>query len=93
VHKPIVLSAIFVPGSICHHWQSLHKPQSDEAMTDSFRVCNALKTYERKGQSASWRERFLPAKYPFGVIRNLPLSQSSSKIHTSGGSCQALTVV
>jgi hypothetical protein len=35
VHKPIVLSAIVAPGSICHHRHSLHRPQLDAAIGDS----------------------------------------------------------
>jgi hypothetical protein len=33
MHKPIVVFVVFAFGSICHHWQSLHIPQSDAAMT------------------------------------------------------------
>jgi hypothetical protein len=32
MHNPMVVFATLTCGSICHHWQSLHKPQSDMAI-------------------------------------------------------------
>jgi hypothetical protein len=32
MHKPMVVLVTLAFGSICHHWQSLHKPQSDMAI-------------------------------------------------------------
>jgi hypothetical protein len=61
VHKPIVLSAICAPGSICHHWQSLHIPQSDAAIVDSSSASHASKRHQQKGQA-----RALPCAWPPG---------------------------
>jgi hypothetical protein len=38
MHSPIAVFASFAPGSICHHLQSLHKPQLSSAMILSLTV-------------------------------------------------------
>jgi hypothetical protein len=48
MHKPIVMLLILAAGSVCHHSQSLHKPQLDVVITISLSggnfSCNATQS-------------------------------------------------
>jgi hypothetical protein len=66
MHTPIVVFAMLASGSICHHWQSLHKPQLDAAIaTAPPREQHASKRQDKSGRDKleCCRERFLPATH------------------------------
>ena len=50
MHRPMVVFVMFAFGSICHHLQSLHKPQSDSVMVVS------LPMVQNWPNSPSWFE-------------------------------------
>jgi hypothetical protein len=45
-HKPIVVSVTSASGSICHHSQSLHNPQSDSAILAPPKVWDMPRDYK-----------------------------------------------
>jgi len=50
MHRPIVVLAMFACSSICHHLQSLHKPQSDSV------IVVGLQRVQNSPNAPSWSE-------------------------------------
>jgi hypothetical protein len=63
MHTPIVVFAILASGSICHHWQSLHRRQLDAATATAPLENSTPKTAESGRDKATCSERFLYAEY------------------------------
>ena len=63
MHTPIVVFAIVASGSICHRWQSLHRPQSDAATATAPLENSPPKNAESGRDKATCSERFLSAEY------------------------------
>jgi hypothetical protein len=84
MHTPIVVFATWASGSICHHWQSLHIPQSDAAIATAPLANRTPKNATSgRGEAVFGSERFFPATQSLPPLGNLPLSRSLSNIHTT----------
>jgi hypothetical protein len=75
MHTPIVVFATWASGSICHHWQSLHIPQSDAAIATAPLANRTPKNATSgRGEAVFGSERFFPA------TQSLPPPRKSSTV-------------
>jgi hypothetical protein len=75
MHTPIVVFATLASGSICHHWQSLYRPQSDAAIaTAPLENRTPKNATSGRGKAVFGSERFFPA------TQSLPPPRESSTV-------------